>query len=303
MVKQGFEDISGRYLNVPVRGRDQRIYVEEAGSGIPLLCLHTAGSDGRQYRHLLNDEEVTRRFRVIAFDLPSHGKSAAPDGFQNERYQLTADAYVDTIMAVVRAMRLDRPVVMGCSIGGRVVLHLLIRHASEFRAAIGLQTTRKVAGRLTTIQNALQYLHRPDVHGGEAAAGLLTGIMAPQSPAAGRWQTLWYYMQSGPGVFLGDACFYKDSGNLDAEQLRAIDTARTPLYLLTGEYDYSATPDATREVQRLVPGSKFTLMSRLGHFPMSENYAHFRSYLLPVLQELAAAGLAAGTPRPALAAG
>ena len=45
------EPIVGRYAHI---GK-HRIYFEEAGQGIPLLCLHTAGSDGRQYRAVLND--------------------------------------------------------------------------------------------------------------------------------------------------------------------------------------------------------------------------------------------------------
>src|SRR3974390_3483968 len=77
------EPITGRYLRMTVGNVAHRIYFEEAGEGIPLLCLHTAGSDGRQYRALFNDAEITRRYRVIAFDLPAHGKSSPPAGFQN----------------------------------------------------------------------------------------------------------------------------------------------------------------------------------------------------------------------------
>jgi pimeloyl-ACP methyl ester carboxylesterase len=43
-----------------------------------LVCLHTAGSDGRQWRHLLADEELAKKFRIIAFDMPWHGKSNPP---------------------------------------------------------------------------------------------------------------------------------------------------------------------------------------------------------------------------------
>src|SRR5215472_5133976 len=60
----------GRYLRTDIDGVPHRLYFEEAGEGIPLVCLHTAGADGRQYRALLNDGEITKRFRVIAFDLP-----------------------------------------------------------------------------------------------------------------------------------------------------------------------------------------------------------------------------------------
>ena len=77
----GFEPIVGRYLSVDIEGAAYRVHVEEAGQGVPLLCLHTAGADSRQYRHVLNDAAITERFRVIAFDLPYHGRSTPADGW------------------------------------------------------------------------------------------------------------------------------------------------------------------------------------------------------------------------------
>ena len=71
---------------------------------------------------------MTDRFRVIAFDLPFHGKSSPPAGWQDEEYRLTADSYTGVIMAFIAALGLEQPVVMGCSIGGRVVLHLALRY-------------------------------------------------------------------------------------------------------------------------------------------------------------------------------
>jgi pimeloyl-ACP methyl ester carboxylesterase len=75
-----YEPITGRYLNCTLLGEPHRLYVEEAGSGIPLLCLHTAGADGRQFRELMNDARVTKDFRVIAFDMLWRGKSSPPAG-------------------------------------------------------------------------------------------------------------------------------------------------------------------------------------------------------------------------------
>ena len=51
----------GRYLRMDFNGRPHRVYFEEGGAGIPLVCLHTAGADGRQYRALLNDPAITAR--------------------------------------------------------------------------------------------------------------------------------------------------------------------------------------------------------------------------------------------------
>lgn len=285
------EPVVGRYLRLDFQGRPHRIYFEEAGpaDGIPLVCLHTAGSDGRQFRAVLNDPAVTARFRVIAFDLPWHGKSSPPPGFEREVYRLTTDLYVDTVMAFCRALRLQRPVVMGCSIGGRAVLHLSLRHGDYFRAAIGLQSAMHADPGADTRMRDLGVLHRPDVHGQEASAGTVACLTAPVSPRAEKWETLWHYLQGGPGIFMGDLHYYFAEGDLRNGLLDGLDTRRCPLHLLTGEYDISATPELTAELARTVKATSFQVMKGMGHFPMSENPAQFRTYLLPVLERVAAA--------------
>jgi pimeloyl-ACP methyl ester carboxylesterase len=280
------EPVVGRYLRMDFNGKPHRIYFEEAGQGIPLVCLHTAGADGRQYRALLNDAGITSRFRVIVFDLPWHGKSSPPPGFEHEAYRLTTELYVDTVMAFCRALELDRPVVMGCSIGGRAVLHLALKHGSYFRAAIGLQSaTHADAGADTRLRD-LGVLFRPDVHGQEAAAGSVACLISPTSPNSEKWETLWHYMQGGPGIFMGDLHYYFTDGDLRNGLLDGLDTKKCPLHLLTGEYDLSATPALTAELARLVKATSFQVMEGLGHFPMSENPAQFRRYLLPVLEKI-----------------
>ena len=281
------EPVVGRYMRLDFNGRPHRLYFEEAGQGIPLICLHTAGADGRQYRALLNDPAVTERFRVIAFDLPWHGKSSPPAGFETEAYQLTTQLYVDTVMAVSRALGLARPVVMGCSIGGRAVLHLALRHGAHFRAAIGLQSaTHAEAGADTRLRD-LGVMFRPDIHGQEAAAGSVACLIAPTSPRADKWETLWHYMQGGPSVFLGDLHYYFTDGDLRNTDLAGLD-GKCPLYLLTGEYDLSATPELTAELARVTGARHFEVMKGMGHFPMSESPAAFRRYLMPVLDNIVA---------------
>ncbi len=281
------EPIVGRYVRMDFNGRPHRIYFEEAGGGIPLICLHTAGADGRQYRALLNDPDITARFRVIAFDLPWHGKSSPPAGFETEAYRLTTDRYVETVMAVSRALKLERPVVMGCSIGGRAVLHLALRYGVHFRAAIGLQSATHAESGADTRLRDLGVLFRPDVHGQEAAAGSVACLIAPTAPRADRWETLWHYMQGGPAVFLGDIHYYFTDGDLRNTDLSGLDS-KCPLYLLTGEYDLSATPELTAELARVTGARHFEVMKGMGHFPMSESPAEFRRYLSPVLDRIAA---------------
>ncbi|HLS55189.1 MAG TPA: alpha/beta hydrolase [Zeimonas sp.] len=275
-----FEPIVGRYLTVEILGEPCRVYFEEAGQGIPLVCLHTAGADGRQFRHLMCDEAVTANYRVIAFDMPWHGKSYPPAGWERTEYQLTTERYVETVRAFCKAMQLERPVVMGCSIGGRIVLQLAHAHGAEFRALIGLSSADFQQPWYDT-----SWLHRPDVHGGEVCAALVSGLIAPQSPVERRHETLWQYMQGGPGVFRGDLYFYRVDGDLRG-RLGGIDAAKCPLFLLTGEYDFSCTPEDTLRTASAIPGVKVTVMKQLGHFPMSENPEQFREYVLPVLEQI-----------------
>lgn len=275
-----YEPITGRYFTMDVAGEPVRIYVEEAGAGTPLVCLHTAGADGRQFRHLMSDPAVTDHYRVIAFDMPWHGKSNPPVGWEDREYQLTTELYKQTVLAFCDAMALDQPVVMGCSMGGRIVLHLALEHADRFQAVVALEGADKLKAYYDT-----EWLHRPDVHGGEVAAGFVSGQVAPQSPDEYRWETLWAYMQGGPGIFKGDLYFYWVDGHFD-DRSSQIDTSKCPVYLLSGEYDSSCTPERMEATAARIKGSKATVMPGIGHFPMSENPDLFREFILPVLDEI-----------------
>jgi pimeloyl-ACP methyl ester carboxylesterase len=274
------EPIAGRYINLELAGRGYRVYFEEAGQGIPLLCLHTAGADSRQYRHLLNDTSITSRYRVIAFDMPYHGRSNPPDRWWLEKYLLTASGYLGFVRAVWAALDLTLPVVLGCSMGGAIVLRLAAEYQKELRGIVGLESSAYAPGRFN------EYLHHPAIHGGELVASYTYGLCAPQSPESAARENWWYYSQSGPGVYAGDVHFY----SLDwdgREEVKRIDTSVCRVSLLTGAYDYSCTPDMTREVAKSIPGSRLVIMEDMGHFPMIENYPVFRDFLLPELEWMA----------------
>jgi pimeloyl-ACP methyl ester carboxylesterase len=275
------EPIEGRYLTVAVDGFDYRIYLEQAGAGIPLLCLHTAGADSRQFRHVLNDSAVTANYRVIAFDMPYHGRSNPPDGWWLRKYRLTTKDYLSFIRAVWKALDLERPVVIGCSMGGAIVLKVAAEYQNELRGIIGLESSPFAPGRYN------EYLHHPAIHGGELAASYTYGLCAPLSPESSKRENWWYYSQSGPGVYAGDVHFYSIDWDGRADLAR-IDTSICKVSLLTGEFDYSCTPDMTREAAKSIPGSRLVIMKGMGHFPMIENYPVFREFLLPELAFMAA---------------
>ncbi len=277
-----FDRAVGRYVHLAIGGIEHRVYFEESGAGIPLLMQHTAGADGRQWRHILEDEEVTRRFRCVAYDLPYHGKSLPPPSREwwREEYRLTRDFLMQVPVALAQALGLERGVFMGSSIGGHLALDLARYHPEAFRAVIALEGADHTPGSYLDIWN------HPRVSNA-FKANVMYGLMAPSSPSAFRHETAWGYSQGAPPVFKGDLYYHGVDHDLRHE-LERIDTSKVRVYLLTGEYDWNTTPELSRATAERIRGAVYATMEGLGHFPMSENPERFRRYLLPVLDRICA---------------
>jgi pimeloyl-ACP methyl ester carboxylesterase len=275
-----FDVQTGRYLFLPMDGIEYRVYYEETGRGIPILLQHTAGSDGRQWRHFLADPDFQRDFRMIAYDLPFHGKSVPPPEVEwwRTEYKLTKNFLMHFVVGMAHDLELDRPIYMGSSIGGNLATDLALHYPREFRAIIGLEAGIKTPGGWDD-----QWAH-PRVHN-EYKASVMYGLTAPQSPEKWRRETSWCYSQGAPRVFKGDLWYYSVEHDL-SETAEQIETSITPLYLLTGEYDWASTPEMSEELSRRIKGSTYQTMRNLGHFPMSEDPETFRQYVAPILEEI-----------------
>jgi pimeloyl-ACP methyl ester carboxylesterase len=270
---------AGRYVPVTARGVPCAIYVEEAGAGRDILCLHTAGADGRQFHRLMADERITRGHRLVAFDLPWHGKSPPPAGAAPGSWRLDTELYIELIMNFVAAAGLSRPIVLGASMSGEICLELALRFPDTFAAIVACEACEKVDRRLN------DWSVNPAVNAGFFIPEWIEGLMAPQSPAECAAEVLWHYAQSGPAVFYGDICFY--SGDWDArDRVAHIDARRANLFMLTGEYDYSCTAEMSAATAAKIPGVRFQTMTGIGHFPFAENPAGFTDYLLPILNDI-----------------
>jgi pimeloyl-ACP methyl ester carboxylesterase len=273
--------VSGGYVPVTARGATYHIYYETAGSGRDLLCLHTAGADGRQFHRLMADPRLTGRHRLVAFDLPWHGKSPPPPGGVHGGWRLDTDLYVELIMGFVAAAGLDRPIVLGASMSGEICLELAYRHPDAFTGIVACEACERIERRQTP------YAAHPQVNQAYFVPEWIRGLIAPLSPAECAEEIAWHYAQGGPAVFYGDIEFY--AGDWDArERVGRIDTNRCRLFMLTGEYDYSCTVELSAATAAKIPGVRFQPMPGIGHFPFAENPALFADTLLPILRELAA---------------
>jgi len=272
----------GRYLNLDVAGQTYRIFYEEAGQGIPLVLQHTAGAQSMQWRHLFEMPEITDHFRLIAYDLPFHGKSVPPTGpeWWAEPYLLRGAFLKEFVITFADALDLADPVFMGCSVGGLLALDLALDHPDRFRSVISVQGALHIGGKL----DMLPGFHHPQVSN-ESKARMMEGLTAPQSPVELRKETIQTYAAGWPPAFIGDLAYYVEEFDI-RETAGHIDTGRIPVHILTGEYDPSATVAHGQAAHDAIAGSTFAIMPELGHFPMSENPDRFAEYLLPVLDTI-----------------
>jgi non-heme chloroperoxidase len=115
-------------------GGGLRLHVREWGpaDAPPILLIHGWSQNhlcwARQYESALAGE-----FRLVAFDLRGHGMSEAP--LEPEHYTDGA-LWADDVAAIIEALRLDRPVLVGWSYGAFAICDYVRRHGQDKIAAI-----------------------------------------------------------------------------------------------------------------------------------------------------------------------
>lgn len=279
-VRRDPTQIRGRYVPVTAAGTSVDLFVEEAGAGVPVLCLHTAGADARQYGALLTDRELATRYRLVTFDMPFHGRTLPPLGWDGGLYRLDATTYLAWIAAALERVVGEPAILVGCSMGAAIALTAAAERPDLLRGVMALEPPLRSPGRRNP------YLAHAAVSGGSHNAAYVRGLMSPFGPQEHRRRAAWIYSQGGPGVYTGDLAFYSEEFDGHVVGPR-IDTAQVPVTLMTGEYDYSATVADGERLAALIPGSRFVAMPGLGHFPMSEHPDLFRTHFVPELDRMA----------------
>src|SRR5262245_22701342 len=102
---------TGKYAGV--NGLD--MYVETHGSGRPLVLLHGGLFSGEMFGAIL--PALAEHHQVVMPDLQGHGRTADIDR------PLDMMLMADDIAALIDQLGLDRPDVVGYSLGGGVALH------------------------------------------------------------------------------------------------------------------------------------------------------------------------------------
>lgn len=272
--------LRGSYIEASIGGQSVDLFVEEAGDAtLPaLLVLHTAGADSRQAHALMTDRGLLSTHRVVAFDLPGHGKSDTLDGALGS-WSLTEAGYTDAILGVIDALRLDRPILLGASMAGEACLATALRAPERLGGVIACEAAEFVPGRVTP------WPRDPRVNAMLFTPEWIDGLIGPEAPARRRAEIKLQYAQGGFGTFTGDIDFYSGGWN-GRDRVGGIDTSVCPVVMMTGEYDYSCTPAMSAATAAQIPGAAFWEMPGLGHFPITEHPERFTQQLRRALDEI-----------------
>ena len=267
-----------------------RLFWDQAGSGEPLLLLHGIGSTHADFTALRPHLETD--YRVLAPDLPGHGRSPALTR------KPTIAAITDAIAADLDRQGVGPVHVLGNSIGARIALELATRRRTRSVVAISPSGFNNPAERLyqgalmsgnrlllRRLRRLLPALARTTL----GRTALLTGLRSapwragePEAhalqegfaQAAAFWAMLWW------GIL--------------ADVPTGLDRIDCPVILAQGTADLVALGQTPRYLPA-VPRSRFVPLIGAGHAPQSDAPAPI---LALVRQATAAARL---TTRPAIA--
>jgi pimeloyl-ACP methyl ester carboxylesterase len=102
-----------------------RIHYLDEGSGPPLLLIHGLAGQMRNFTHSLLDR-LKGDYRVIILDRPGCGYSTRP-----RRASAAISAQARTISHLIQSLGLERPLVVGHSMGGAIALSLALNHPEQ----------------------------------------------------------------------------------------------------------------------------------------------------------------------------
>jgi non-heme chloroperoxidase len=109
-------------------------------AGPEILLIHGQAQSVLSFKRQTSST-LARDFRIVAYDLRGHGASDKP--LDPACYQ-DGKRWADEVHAVITAKRLRKPVVVGWSLGGRVLRQYLMHHGDGALSGINFLSTRPI---------------------------------------------------------------------------------------------------------------------------------------------------------------
>lgn len=191
------------------------------------VCLHTAGRETRQYHGIM--EIFDEKYEVIAFDMPAHGKSwPLPGNKAIDDYR----EYSAFVWAFIQAMNIEKPIVIGCSIGGNMVYH--IAETYPVTAIVSMQGSARIKAMNTAYSATVDLLDNPYVSCQHSHFDFSESLIGRNCPADAADFIMWGVAQECGIAKKGDLSIYNNydvTGDLDK--------ITCPVMVIRGEDDWN----------------------------------------------------------------
>ena len=244
--------------------------VEGAEHGDPtVVFVHGFGCDSSSFDAAI--AHVAQRMRVVAIDLPGHGRSGA------NRVNWTMEAYGDDVRRVCDALAAEQVILVGHSMGGPVILEAAREMTDRVLALIPVETFHDVDQKLTDEQIAqIIDLWRQDFDGSAKAMISSTFHQPIRDPKLVETVTAkMIAMPRNVALALLDSMFHYDAG-------AALDDITLPVRCInSGERETNLAAGrrhAKRFDARTIPA--------VGHYLMLEDPDAFNALLDAAIDEL-----------------
>ena len=254
------------------------IWYEERGDGEPLVLIGGIGHPVCMWGEALG--LLARSFRVVAFDNRGTGRSDKPQtGY-------SMDAFVDDTLAVIQALGLNRPHVLGFSLGGFIAQALACRAGDELGKLVLVNTAfggPKYAPPGMEVINALLQGPRGDTpleRGVDALRYDFTDVfLQDHRDIVERTVACTLEQPQPPHAYQGQAAV-GGSFNLEA-QVRDI---RNPTLVIVADQDRIVPPVNGMELQKAIPNARLATIRDAGHMVFIERPEEFSTAVTQFLK-------------------
>jgi non-heme chloroperoxidase len=229
------------------------------------------------------ESALARQYRIIAYDMRGHGASEKPP---DPRAYQGQDVWARDLVAVLEAKRLKRPMLVGWSMGGRVIRQYLMAYGDARIAGINLVGSLVIedpAARGPGAEAPRPSTSQPLAQQIEAAIAFLDHCFAIKPTEAEFRLALGYNMLIPVAVREAISQWSTDP----ADTIAALQRVRVPTLITHGRKDAIILPKAAEMTASAVPGSRLSWYEECGHSPFFEAAARFNEELAAFMASVA----------------